>query len=124
MSTTDNKKQMRQRRKNRIRKKIHGTPECPRFSVFRSARHIYAQIIDDTRGHTVVLASSNEKAIRDNADLSGKKKAEQAQYVGKLAAERAQKKGITRVVFDRGGFLYHGRVKAVLEGAREVGLKC
>ena len=124
MSTTNVKLRLRQRRKTRIRKKIHGTPERPRFSVFRSARHISAQIIDDTRGHTVVTASSNEQAVRDNAEMAGKKKIECASYVGKLAAQRALEKGITSVVFDRGGFLYHGRVKALLEGAREAGLKC
>lgn len=124
MSNTNVKAQLRQRRKNRIRKKIHGTPERPRFSVFRSARHISAQIIDDTQGHTFVTASTNEKAVKESADMNGKKKIEQAAYVGKLAAQRAMEKGITAVVFDRGGFLYHGRVKAVLEGAREAGLKC
>jgi large subunit ribosomal protein L18 len=124
MSTINKKAQLRQRRKNRIRKKIYGTPERPRFSVFRSARHVFAQIIDDTKGHTFVVASTNEKAVRESAEISGKKKAERANYVGKLAAKRALEKGITSVVFDRGGFLYHGRVKAVLEGAREAGLKC
>ena len=124
MSTTNVKLRLRQRRKIRIRKKIHGTPERPRFSVFRSARHISAQIIDDTRGQTFVTASTNEKAVRDSADMAGKKKLERAAYVGKLAAQRALEKGITAVVFDRGGFLYHGRVKAVLDGAREAGLKC
>ena len=124
MSTTNRKKQLRQRRKIGIRKKILGTPDRPRFCVFRSARHISAQIIDDTRGHTFVAASTNEKAVTENAELAGKKKVERAGYVGKLAAERALEKGITAVVFDRGGFLYHGRVKAVLEGAREAGLKC
>jgi large subunit ribosomal protein L18 len=124
MSTLDKKAQLRQRRKNRIRKKIYGTPERPRFSVFRSARHISAQIIDDTKGHTVVLATSNEKVVKENTDMAGKKKIERANYVGQLAAKRAIEKGITAVVVDRGGFLYHGRVKAVLEGARQAGLKC
>ena len=124
MSITNIKTQLRQRRKNRIRKKIHGTPERPRFSVFRSARHICAQIIDDTSGHTFAIASTNEKTVRDNAEISGKKKIERAKYVGKLAAQRALEKGKTTVVVDRGGFLYHGRVKALLEGAREAGLKC
>ena len=124
MSTLDKKAQLRQRRKNRIRKKIYGTPERPRFSVFRSARHISAQIIDDTKGHAVVLATSNEKVVKENTDMAGKKKIERANYVGQLAAKRAIEKGITAVVVDRGGFLYHGRVKAVLEGARQAGLKC
>ncbi len=122
MSTTNVKAQLRQRRKTRIRKKIYGTPERPRFCIFRSARHISAQIIDDTNGHTFVAASSNEKAVKDSPELTGKKKTEWAAYVGKLAAQRAKEKGITAVVFDRGGFLYHGRVKAVVEGAREAGL--
>lgn len=124
MSTTNIKRRLRQRRRTRIRKKIYGTPDRPRFCVFRSARHISAQIIDDVQGSTFVVASTNEKAVKDNPEMSGKKKLEKAVYVGKLAAERAKEKGITTVVFDRGGFLYHGRVKAVLEGAREAGLKC
>ncbi|MEW6077056.1 MAG: 50S ribosomal protein L18 [Thermodesulfobacteriota bacterium] len=124
MSTVNKKMQLRQRRKNRIRKKIFGTTERPRLSVFRSARHVFAQIIDDTRGHTFVVASTNEKAVKENLEIAGKKKSERANYVGRLAAQRALEKGITAVVFDRGGFLYHGRVKAVLEGAREAGLKC
>jgi large subunit ribosomal protein L18 len=124
MSTKNKKVQLRQKRKNRIRKKIFGTPERPRLSVFRSARHVFAQIIDDTKGRTFVVASTNEKAVRENSEIAGKKKSERANYVGKLAAQRALEKGITAVVFDRGGFLYHGRVKAVLEGAREAGLTC
>ncbi len=124
MGTTSVKRQLRQRRKTRIRKKIYGTPERPRFCVFRSARHISAQIIDDTKGQTFVMASTNEKAVKESPEMTGKKKVERATYVGKLAAQRAMEKGITAVVFDRGGFLYHGRVKAVLEGAREAGLKC
>lgn len=124
MSTVNRKKQLRQKRKNRIRKKINGTPERPRCSVFRSARHICAQVIDDTKGHTFVVASTSEKVVRENTEISGKKKMERANYVGKLLAKRALEKGITTVVFDRGGFLYHGRVKALLEGAREAGLKC
>lgn len=108
----------RQKRKTTIRKRISGTTERPRLSVFRSAKHIYAQIIDDSKGVTLVAAASNEKAM---GEASGKK-AEIAAQVGKLVAQRALEKGIKTVVFDRNGFLYHGRVKAVSDGAREAGL--
>lgn len=108
----------RKKRQTSIRKKVVGTTERPRLSVFRSAKHIYAQIIDDSKGVTLVAAASNEKAM---AEVSGKK-AEVAIQVGKLAAQRALEKGIKTVVFDRNGFLYHGRVKAVADGAREAGL--
>lgn len=111
----------RVRRKSRIRKKVMGTQDRPRLSVFRSARHIYAQIIDDTCGCTLVSASSQEKGLAETA--AGKKKVDQAVMVGKLVAERAKAKGIAKVVFDRNGFLYHGRVKAVSAGAREAGLQ-
>jgi large subunit ribosomal protein L18 len=115
------KSDARLRRKSRIRKKVMGTPERPRLSVFRSTRHIYAQIIDDTRGCTLVSASSQEKAMASSA--AAQKKVEKAVLVGKLVAERAKAKGIGKVVFDRNGFLYHGRVKAVSDGAREAGLQ-
>jgi len=115
------KSNSRIRRKNRIRKKIMGTSGRPRLSVFRSARHIYAQLVDDTLGCTLVSASSLEKNII--AAGADKKKSERAGLVGKLVAERAKAKGIEKVVFDRNGFLYHGRVKAVSEGAREAGLQ-
>ena len=107
-------------RKRRIRKKIGGSGERPRLSVFRSARHIYAQIVDDLQGHTLVAASTLSKEIREK--LSGLKKSETAKEVGKLLAAKAQEKGISQVVFDRNGFLYHGRVKAVAESCREHGL--
>ncbi len=107
--------------KRRIRKKIHGTPERPRLSVFRSNKHIYAQIIDDEAGHTLVAASTRSKELADQ--LEGKTKAEQARLVGKLLAEKAVKANITQVVFDRNGYKYHGRVKALADGAREGGLK-
>jgi large subunit ribosomal protein L18 len=122
MGATNKKQELRTRRKARIRKKIAGTPERPRLSVFKSARHIYAQVIDDTKGTTFVTASSNERDVKDNPELSGKNKSEVAVFVGKLVAGRAKDKGITTVVFDRGGFIYHGRVKAVSDGAREGGL--
>jgi large subunit ribosomal protein L18 len=107
-------------RKRRIRKKISGTGERPRLSVFRSARHIYAQIVDDVQGHTLVAASTLSKEIKEK--LTGLKKGETAKEVGRLLAAKAKQKGISQVVFDRNGFLYHGRVKAVAESCREHGL--
>lgn len=111
----------RQRRHRRIRRKISGTPSKPRLNVFRSLEHIYAQVIDDVAGHTLAAASTVDKALE--AQLAGKKKREQATIVGKAVAQRALEAGITEVVFDRGGYLYHGRVKALADGAREGGLK-
>jgi large subunit ribosomal protein L18 len=109
----------RQRIHNRIRRRIAGTSERPRLAVFRSLKHIYAQLIDDTKGHTIVSASSHEKGspIGNGGNLAG------AKALGKLIAERAIAKGVKKVVFDRGGYLYHGRVKAVAEAAREAGLE-
>ena len=106
------------RRHVRVRTKVSGTPECPRLNVFRSEKNIYAQIIDDVAGNTLVAASSLDKAIEGN----GSNKAA-ARAVGKLIAERAKAKGIDTVVFDRGGYLYHGRVAELAEGAREGGLE-
>jgi large subunit ribosomal protein L18 len=118
-----NKKQARLKRKKRIRKHVAGTTERPRLSIFRSAKHIYAQVIDDTRGTTLAAASSTEPAVKENAELAAAKgKKETAGFVGKLVAERLIEKGVKKVVFDRNGFLYHGRVKAVSEGARKAGL--
>ena len=105
----------------RVRKKVRGVPDRPRLCVFRSLRHIYAQIIDDTNGHTLIAASSLEAADTKGAAAQSKLAASQA--VGKLVAERATSKGITRVVFDRGGYKYHGRVKALAESSRESGLE-
>ena len=113
-----NKKAMRMHRHVRVRGKISGTPERPRLNVFRSNANIYAQIIDDVAGNTLVAASSLDKAIEGN----GSNKAA-ARAVGKLIAERAKAKGIDTVVFDRGGYLYHGRVAELAEGAREGGLE-
>lgn len=104
----------------RIRKNLNGTSEKPRFDVFRSSKHIYVQVIDDTQGVTLVSASSAEKEIKEA--ISGKTKTEAAKVIGQIAAERAKAKGIEKVVFDRGGYIYHGRVKAVADGAREAGL--
>jgi large subunit ribosomal protein L18 len=98
---------------------MSGTPERPRLAVFRSVKHIYAQVIDDRKGHTVVAASSIEKesAAGKGGNVAG------AKEVGRIVAERAKEKGITKVVFDRGGYLYHGRVKALADAAREAGLE-
>ena len=107
-------------RHRRIRKNLNGTSERPRFDVFRSSKHIYVQIIDDTKGVTLVSASTVEKEIM--AAVEGKTKTEAAKIVGEIAAQRAKANGIDTVVFDRGGYIYHGRVKAVADGAREAGL--
>lgn len=114
-------REARERRRRRIRMKISGTPERPRLNVFRSTEQIYAQLIDDVSGHTLVSASSIDRELK--ADMDGKTKTEQATLVGKQIAARAQAAGIEQVVFDRGGFLYHGRIKALADGAREGGLK-
>jgi large subunit ribosomal protein L18 len=110
----------RNRRHKRVRKQIEGTPARPRLNVYRSLAEIYAQVIDDLDGHTLVSASTIDKEIRSK--MEGLKKSEQAKLVGKTLAERATSKGITEVVFDRGGFRYMGRVKALAEGARLGGL--
>ncbi len=112
--------QARLKRKKRIRKKIHGTPQRPRLSVFRSARHIYAQIIDDTAGRTLAAASTVDQQAKDAPKFKNKVAA--ANFVGKLVGERALNQGIKEVVFDRNGFLYHGRVESLSEGARKAGL--
>mgnify|MGYP002682259281 CR=1 FL=1 len=116
-----NGNEARKRRQRRIRMKISGTAERPRLNVFRSLEHIYAQVIDDVAGNTLVSASSLDKELA--GQLDGKKKQEQATLVGKLVAQRARDAGIQEVVFDRGGYLYHGRIKALADGAREGGLK-
>jgi len=113
--------QARQRRHLRVRKRVVGTSERPRLNVFRSDKHIYAQVIDDSVGHTLAAASTVDVQIRDAA--KGKTKTEQAILVGRLVAERALDAGIKRVVFDRGGYKYHGRVKALADAAREAGLE-
>ncbi len=110
----------RQVRHRRVRKRVFGTTERLRLNVFRSSAHIYAQVIDDTAGRTVAAASSIDQELRDS--LTGKTKLEKSQAVGELIARRAREAGVTRVVFDRGGYRYHGRVKAVAEAAREGGL--
>lgn len=111
----------RRRRHRRVRRRIHGTSQRPRLNVFRSLKHIYAQIINDARGHTLVAASTLDPALRNR--LNGRNKTEQAKLVGQLVAQRALERGIKHIVFDRGGYLYHGRVKALAEAAREEGLE-
>lgn len=113
---------MRTRRKLRIRKKISGTAQRPRLAVFRSLKHIHAHLIDDASGQSLLGVSSNSKDLREKLqDVSGK--CEKSREVGKALAAKAQEAGIAQVVFDRGGYLYHGRVKALAEGAREGGLQ-
>jgi len=119
MIKQDTSKQRHHKRHQRVRVGISGTPERPRLNVFRSLSHIYVQVIDDTIGHTLVAASSLEVDVRE----AGGKKKDQARQVGKLLALRALEHGIRQVVFDRGGYRYHGRVKALAEAAREGGLK-
>ena len=120
MGKLDLRKKARLKRKKRIRKHLVGTQQRPRLNVFRSSKHIYAQVIDDEHGHTLVAASSLEKIVKEQPEFENKVAA--ADFVGKLIGERAIKKGLKKVVFDRGGFLFHGRVKAVADGAREAGL--
>ena len=110
----------RERRHARVRKNVKGTSDRPRLCVFRSLKYIYAQAIDDTVGHTMASASSLDPEIRDKVD--GKKKTEGAGLIGALMAQRLLNKGIKQVVFDRGGYKYHGRVKALAEAARKAGL--
>ncbi|HYK17391.1 MAG TPA: 50S ribosomal protein L18 [Bryobacteraceae bacterium] len=113
------KNDVRVRVHERIRNKVHGTGERPRLAVFRSLKHIYAQVIDDRKGHTLAAASSGEKKsnVGSGGNVAG------AKQVGKLIAERAQASGVKKVVFDRGGYLYHGRIKALADAAREAGLE-
>jgi large subunit ribosomal protein L18 len=120
MFLRDNTK--RTTKKARIRRKVSGTPERPRLTVFRSLSNIYAQLIDDTKGTTLLEASSLSKELTDEIK-SSKGKVSKSKLVGKLIAKKATEKGITTVVFDRSGYQYHGRIKAVAEGAREGGLK-
>ena len=121
MITKIDKNSERIKRHNRIRNKISGTPERPRLSVFRSTKHIYAQIIDDVNGVTLVAASTMEKTIADA--VKEMTKSEQAKYVGGELGRRAVEKGITTIVFDRSGYLYMGRLEALADGAREAGLQ-
>jgi large subunit ribosomal protein L18 len=114
----ESKNIIRLRVHKRIRRRVAGTPERPRLAVFRSVNHIYAQVIDDQQGHTLVAAASTEKDLRGKGG-----NVEGAKLIGKAVAQRAKEKGISKVVFDRGGYLYHGRVKALADAAREAGLE-
>jgi large subunit ribosomal protein L18 len=120
-NVSEQKSAARERRHLRIRKKVAGTAQRPRLNVFRSTTNIYAQVIDDVMGHTLVSASTIDKEIAPQVE--GKNKVESAKIVGKVLAERAKQAGISSVVFDRGGYKYHGRVAALAEGAREGGLE-
>jgi large subunit ribosomal protein L18 len=116
-----NKEALRKRRHGRVRQRAIGTPEKPRLNVFRSIEHIYAQVVDDSTGHTIVSASTVDKELK--AQLKSGGNIEAAKLVGGLVGKRAVEKGIGQVVFDRGGYQYHGRVAALADGAREAGLK-
>jgi large subunit ribosomal protein L18 len=121
MASKGSKAEARKKRQRRVRSKVFGTPDRPRLNVYRSSNNIYAQIIDDIEGHTLVSASSLEDEIKENVSHTGNKEA--ATLVGQLVAERAVEKGINKVVFDRAGYKYHGRVKSLADGAREKGLE-
>jgi large subunit ribosomal protein L18 len=121
MSQETPRDQGRQKRRRRVRVHVTGMPQRPRLNVFRSLRHISAQVIDDIQGRTLVAASTNDAEVR--SQLAGLSKTEQAKIVGKVLAERAKGAGIIQVVFDRGGYKYHGRVKALAEASREGGLE-
>lgn len=121
MSQINTREVARQKRKARVRTRIFGTEQRPRLSVFRSAKHIYAQIVVDSTGSTILAASTLSPELR--GEVEGLKKSEAAKKVGELLGKKAAEKNIRRVIFDRNGFLYHGRVKALAEGARESGLE-
>jgi large subunit ribosomal protein L18 len=121
MHTKPDRNVIRQRRHTRARRRLVGAPTRPRLSVFRSLKQIYAQVIDDTTGKTLVSASTLDPEVK--TQVAGKKKGEAASTVGTILAQRAKAKGITAVVFDRGGYLYHGRVRALAESARKAGLQ-
>ena len=119
----ETRNEARRRRHTRVRQKIVGTSNVPRLCVFRSLKHIYAQIIDDDAGQTLVSASTLDKDVRaELAELEGQSKMEQAKVVGRRLAEKALSKGVKKVVFDRGGYVYHGRVKALADASRKGGL--
>ena len=121
MSSEKAREEARKRRQRRVRAHVAGTADRPRLNVYRSLAHIYAQVIDDVTGATLVSASTVDGDLR--AEMAGKKKAEQAKAVGQAVAKRALAKGLTQVTFDRSGYRYHGRVKALADGAREGGLE-
>jgi large subunit ribosomal protein L18 len=118
MASNDSRQEIRRRIHKRIRRRVAGTPERPRLAVFRSVNHIYAQVIDDQQGRTLASAASTEKDLRGKGgNVAG------AKLIGEAVAQRAKEKGISRVVFDRGGYLYHGRIKALADAARAAGLE-
>jgi large subunit ribosomal protein L18 len=121
MEKTAQREIARKRRHRRVRKRVVGISQRPRFNVFRSLKHIYAQVIDDTRGHTLAAASTLDPELRET--VKGLTKTEQAKLVGGLLAKRALERGVKEVAFDRGGYKYHGRVKSLAEAAREEGLE-
>lgn len=121
MVSKASRKDIREKKHSRLRNRISGTTECPRLAVFRSNNHMYAQIIDDSVGNTIVAASTVEKSIKEALEQTDNVDA--AAYVGKVVAERALEKGIKTVVFDRGGFIYQGKVQALADAAREAGLE-
>lgn len=121
MVSKKSRSEVRVKKHERLRNRFSGTAERPRLAVFRSNDHMYAQIIDDTVGNTLAAASTNEKDVK--AQLANTDTVEAAAFVGKLIAERAQEKGIKKVVFDRGGYIYHGKVQALADAAREAGLE-
>ena len=121
MIKKSDKNQLRKKKHMRIRNKITGTPERPRLNVYKSSKNVYAQIIDDTKGLTIVSASSIDTALKGSVKYGGNKEA--AKEVGKLIAQRAVEKGVKLVVFDRGGYVYHGRVKELADAARAEGLE-
>ena len=121
MVSKQSRSEMRVKKHNRLRNRFAGTAERPRLAVFRSNNHMYAQIIDDTVGNTLVAASTMEKSVK--AELEKTNNVDAAAYLGKVIAEKALEKGIKDVVFDRGGFIYHGKVQALADAAREAGLE-
>ena len=120
MVSKKSRSEIRVKKHMKIRNRCSGTPECPRLAVFRSNNHMYAQVIDDTVGKTLVSASTLQKDVKANLEKTNN--VEAAAYLGKVIAERALEKGVKDVVFDRGGFVYHGKIKALADAAREAGL--
>ena len=121
MVSKKSRSEVRVNKHRKLRNRFSGTPECPRLAVFRSNNHMYAQVIDDTVGKTLVSASTLQKDVKANLEKTNN--VEAAAYLGKVIAERALEKGVKDVVFDRGGFVYHGKIKALADAAREAGLK-
>jgi large subunit ribosomal protein L18 len=123
MHTKFDRRAARDRRHRRVRKSVHGAPARPRLAVFRSLNHISAQLIDDSAGHTLAAASTHDADIRKELGGNGNATSSGAEVVGRVIAERARGAGVVKVVFDRGGYLYHGRVKALADAARQAGLE-